>query len=1120
MIAVIGGQAARIEMQSSQNTTMRITFAQRVEAPSGSTPLGGTPRRSRAILRGRKTLAGNLRWGETPSSPDFPASHDSTARRSLAPPVNGLMVSNRACRTRRRSSPRGAIQFIALLLLLLAGAAQAQVHVRTLGGGRLSPSGPDAGWVDGDTLQSSQFNAPSGAVADAFGNLYIADRNNGAVRKLNLAGNRSVTLLRDLSQPIAVAVDATNQLYILTQGDGLIRRLDRFGTVATNRARFQKPTALALGSDALYVTEAEGPIIRVDFATERQVQLPIALNRPGGVAMLENGLLAVSEIGGHRITLLTTNGEAVARIGTGTAGFRDGSITLAQFNQPHHLAKAPGGGLLVADSGNHRIRAIDPDGTVRTVFGIDPKAWEGPECVSCVPMILPGWLDGPAEFAEARDPVGVTVGPGEKVYVTENFYHLIREITGMVFGGAGGTGDGPNVAVVAPTIFPVSGYYPLGQDITVVNPNTNVFFKNAVYYMTDGTTPTTNSPRLALNLGRGTIRWRETTRDLTALRVLAMVGDRPSEVVRGQPAATNEIGISRDIAVGRGATVIVPVTVNLKPADFLRSLQFRVEIEPTAPGAPLIPEKFRVLSISTNDFIPVVTSSQAGGAATFSASPYTVDSARGLAITYLGTNAHLSVQNFGVVAHLAVPIPANAQWGSRYRISVLRASGTSDGAEASVALRAGPPRELLVGNLGHMVGDSSPATWYNADSFETFGGQFAPERRGLDFGAFGFGDQELQNADVNNVFAAALGLRLPYTFSDLFDAMDAYPEDTDAGVGGDGLIRFLDWQIILRRSLGLDTARWRRDWGEGGVRVPIRNFGLQPNLPSEALSVAATNSVWWPQAAVGAIAQENVMPGMAVDIPIYVWVTSGYRLAGLAFRATIEAEGTAPAVVRPLEFIPAPGLPSPAQGSGSSPNVLLCGWSIVPSPAFEPPLQNSNRLGHIRFTVPFNAQRGQAYTLRFANTDGSPDLRTQYEFETRPASVWIQSGALRSPDRLTDEWKIHFFGSVTNESARADADPDRDGYSNWAEYQAGTDPSNKDSFLRFETSRYDARTGSVVLRWHSAPGKSYRIETSSTLFPPNWADQTVELVGHGAILEWTDIRAETRTHFYRLRIEP
>src|SRR4029079_17852436 len=127
---------------------------------------------------------------------------------------------------------------------------------------------------------------------------------------------------------------------------------------------------------------------------------------------------------------------------------------------PQQLAKGPGGSLIVADRDNHRVRLIDAGGFVTTLYGVDPAAWEGPACTSCDPIILPGWLDGSAEFAEARSPVGVAVDATGNVFTTEDFYHLVRQITGVTFSGDG-NGDGSTpVVVLPPTIDPATGYYP------------------------------------------------------------------------------------------------------------------------------------------------------------------------------------------------------------------------------------------------------------------------------------------------------------------------------------------------------------------------------------------------------------------------------------------------------------------------------------------------------------------------------------------------------------------------------------------------------------------------------------------------------------------------------------
>jgi hypothetical protein len=316
-------------------------------------------------------------------------------------------------------------------------------------------------------------------------------------------------------------------------------------------------------------------------------------------------------------------------------------------------------------------------------------------------------------------------------------------------------------------------------DIQVVNPNSDPVLASRVFYTTDGTEPGPDNPSSQLLLldtnNVGVIAWRETTRDLASLRVKAFLGGVGSPTVSGQAATQNQIGFSGDVTAGIGATVVVPVVATLKPGQSLRSLQFLVEITPLGNAGPLA-APVRALPMSPNDFVALVAASTN---APLTRSETTAGGAYRVEVAFVGTNAAFSVDGFATATLLAVTIPATNQVNDSYRLAVLSPSGTADGVAQDVPLASLPPRLIIITNQSYLVGDTAPATWYNTGSF---------------------GDGQLRNNDVNNALYASLGVRVPPFVTDVFDAMDTFPEDTGDAVGGDGKIRFLDWQILLDRS--------------------------------------------------------------------------------------------------------------------------------------------------------------------------------------------------------------------------------------------------------------------------------------------------------------------------------
>lgn len=929
---------------------------------------------------------------------------------------------------------------LAVAALVCACGALAQT-VQTIAGGRLSADGPDNGFVDGDSLALSQFDTPLGCAFNAAGNLLVADSGNGAVRRLDLANNKTYTILTNLNQPVGVAFDLRQNLYVLDAGGGgkILKYSPLDGlhqhptTVVSNLG---SPTAFALdGNGNAYVTDLGGSVRFVNATNGAVSPIYSGLKQPRGIALLSTGLLVVADTGNHVLRVIDPRTRSAVRsVGSGQAGYLDGAGDVAQFDQPYQVARGPYDNLIVTDFLNHCVRKVNPVGFVTTVYGVDPSLWEGP-CTSCDPIILPGWfdgVDGQAATAEAREPAGVVIDTAGRVYTTEIYYHILRRVTGVNFGGLPST----NVVVLDPVIDPLSGYFPTGVDIQVFDLNTNPEFESEVYYTTDGSEPGPDNPRsylVDLTDGVGVIHWRDGLRDLSSLRVRVFVGGTPGSIISGHLPTENEVGVPADMGAGAGATALVPIVANLRTNQALKSLQFLVQL--TAVGAaPPILGQVRAVAMSPGDFVPVVaaTTNLPNTRAQVAGSKVVME------VAYLGTNAGFSVKDFSTVALLAVPVPTTAKAGDQYTIVVSAPSGSSDSAGSEVYLGTMPARAITVSSVSYLVGDTAPAGWYGAGTF---------------------GDGALRNTDVNNAFYASLGLRVPPSFSDVFDAMDAFPEDTLAAVGGDGRIRFLDWQILLDRSVGFRTNNWRRIWTSGGIRVatPAPSGGLAAlqAVPTEIsgpiqVDITPVQS----QAVLVAESQARVRPGDDVVVPIFAEVASGASLAGLQFRAEVLPMGGAPPLQRAVQFTQASGLPASLAVVGLPDNQLAAAWSSLPA------LTGRTLLGTLKLAVPGSASKGQSYEVRFLNADGAPDLSTQYDVEGRSGYV-----------------------SVLEASSVGGA-------------------------------------SSFRLRWPGMVGRTYFVESTVSLADPRWTVEAAGLTGRGRVLEHIDRNTSSGAKFYRVGVLP
>src|SRR5262245_31249913 len=122
-------------------------------------------------------------------------------------------------------------------------------------------------------------------------------------------------------------------------------------------------------------------------------------SEPFGIAAASDGTIFVADAGSAHLIRRISPDASVSTIAGGARGFADGSGTQAAFSTPSGLALAADGTLFVADTGNHAIRRITPDGRVSTVAG-DGTA---------------GYADGPALQARFNGPIGIALASDGRV---------------------------------------------------------------------------------------------------------------------------------------------------------------------------------------------------------------------------------------------------------------------------------------------------------------------------------------------------------------------------------------------------------------------------------------------------------------------------------------------------------------------------------------------------------------------------------------------------------------------------------------------------------------------------------------------------------------------------------
>ncbi|WP_250287290.1 MULTISPECIES: NHL domain-containing protein [unclassified Frankia] len=212
------------------------------------------------------------------------------------------------------------------------------------------------------------------------------------------SGDRGPAIEAQLQDPQDVAVASDGTLYLADRGNQRIRRIDPDGTIT-----------IVAGNGTPGFSGDGGPAIDAQF------------NEPTGLAVTDNGTLYVADRNNHRIrkitpdrTITTVAGNGVTK-DNGDGGFSGdrGPATQAQLFSPGDVAVAKDGTFYIADTRNHRIRKVTPDGTITTIAGNKGRGFSGDR--------------GPAFEAQLNEPIGLAI-VGDTLYIAEWGNHRIRRI--------------------------------------------------------------------------------------------------------------------------------------------------------------------------------------------------------------------------------------------------------------------------------------------------------------------------------------------------------------------------------------------------------------------------------------------------------------------------------------------------------------------------------------------------------------------------------------------------------------------------------------------------------------------------------------------------------------------
>ena len=329
---------------------------------------------------------------------------------------------------------------------------------------------------DGGPAQNAAVSLPTDVAVDRAGNLYIADFGNSKIRVVTSGVIATVVGLGN-SAPL---LDGQTAINVSLEGPTGVT-VDHAGVIYFVEAGIGSGTGLAVGDYKVWKVSTAGLLTTLagngipSFSGEASAATAAQLNSPSGVAVGVGGVLYIADTLNQRVRALAPGGLLTTQAGNGTPGF-NGDVILprnALLNHPLGIAADALGNWYVADTANSRVREAQPGGNLFTIAGNGNASYFGdggpairgsvnqPEGVAVDPlgnvyiadtldhavrMVTPDGIvttlagngnpgysgdGGPANLAHLNQPRGVAVDAGGNVYIADTGNNQVRRVDAL-----------------------------------------------------------------------------------------------------------------------------------------------------------------------------------------------------------------------------------------------------------------------------------------------------------------------------------------------------------------------------------------------------------------------------------------------------------------------------------------------------------------------------------------------------------------------------------------------------------------------------------------------------------------------------------------------------------------